>query len=299
MKKVFDNRQLAHIWAQRTQDYGKNANGSMYFSRDVIYSYGSHFVAAKIYNDLDVVLINLNKYSVTTAKHLSDIRRAVTQYQTWEVPDVLNPDSESNHLNFVNNVTDCMRSILQGNAFYSSMDIINEINIYRLYCEKFKLKMDSEVSRLLEPDNETIHDLQIIGVENSKRSIKRDQAKILKRDLKNKYVIDRTHSNLHLWLSNSESDFKPTDADIQLLADYSGHDYCRLNASGDEIITQRGAKVSIDSGVHALDLGASHGFDILIGKSIGNFKVESYNDSILKIGCHKINIEQVKAVLNV
>jgi hypothetical protein len=128
---------------------------------------------------------------------------------------------------------------------------------------------------------------------------KRDQVKILKRDLKNKNIISNTEKNLHYWLSNSESDLKPSESDVQLLADYSGHDYCRLTPQGDEIITQRGARVSIDSGVHALDLGVSHGFDILIGKSIGNFKVESYNDGILTIGCHKIKIEQVKAVLNV
>ena len=62
MKNVFNNRQLAHVWANQSQDTGRNANGSMFFESDTIYSYGRHYAMARIYkrNESQKTLVLIN-----------------------------------------------------------------------------------------------------------------------------------------------------------------------------------------------------------------------------------------------
>ena len=85
MKKVFDNSQLAHVWAQRTQDEGRTTNKNMFFSGDTIYSYGRHFPVATFIDEKSTgetyVIYNNDSYSVSTTKHQSYVRRAVSHYE--------------------------------------------------------------------------------------------------------------------------------------------------------------------------------------------------------------------------
>lgn len=78
MKTRFNNRELCHVWAQQTQSEGRGSN--MFFRDSRIYSYGEHYLAARIHDvrGEKVVLINNRNYSVTTQKHLSYIRNAIT-----------------------------------------------------------------------------------------------------------------------------------------------------------------------------------------------------------------------------
>lgn len=69
-RTVFDNRMLAHVWAQRTQDSGKSGNGNFYFSGPFLYSYGSHFLAGYALPD-GRALLNGSRYSVSTSRHQS------------------------------------------------------------------------------------------------------------------------------------------------------------------------------------------------------------------------------------
>lgn len=295
MKTVFNNQQLCHVWASRSQESGRNPSKTFYFKDDTIWSYGSHYVAAKIYDS--TVLINSRGYSNTTRKQLNNIRRAVTQYKTYTVPDVLTPDSLDNHNHFVNRIVGLIDSILKNTISKYDTDMIGDITDtileYRNYCQKFNLKPDSDLDRLL--GCEFYKDLLFINNIKLQKSFQKSQAAILKCDEKNKEIINRTHNNLHLWLSNTEHDLKPKNDDVQLLADYSGHDYCRV--LNNNVQTQRYAIVSIDEARQALDLIERVGADRLIGSRIGSFKVESHNDGILTIGCHKIKIQQVKEVL--
>lgn len=75
-KYVFKTEQVAHIWAQQTQDEGRNAQGNFYFTGDTIYSYGSHFPIARFINPQTVLFTSL-RYSNTTTKHLYATRDAL------------------------------------------------------------------------------------------------------------------------------------------------------------------------------------------------------------------------------
>ena len=84
MKTVFNNSELAHIYANQRQQHGRNSNGSFYFEGKTIYSYGGHFPIAKIVANEsgdDCMLFTYRTYSNTTAKQISIVRNATRQYK--------------------------------------------------------------------------------------------------------------------------------------------------------------------------------------------------------------------------
>jgi hypothetical protein len=76
IKRVFTTPQTAHVWAAQSQDDGRSSNGNLYFRGRTIYSYRDSWPLACFVRP-DVVLINSEKYSVTTSGHLSDVRGAL------------------------------------------------------------------------------------------------------------------------------------------------------------------------------------------------------------------------------
>jgi hypothetical protein len=81
VKQVFDYPQLAHVWAQQTQEHGRSPKGQMYFHVETIFSYGPHYPIARFTDaTLDgkrVVLFNSEKSSNTTEKHKGCVRDAL------------------------------------------------------------------------------------------------------------------------------------------------------------------------------------------------------------------------------
>lgn len=77
MKTVFDNRQVAHVWAQQRQEEGRGSN--FYFEGPTIYSYGRHFPIASFrkYKGRTCVLFTSDKRSISTSRHISYARQAI------------------------------------------------------------------------------------------------------------------------------------------------------------------------------------------------------------------------------
>ena len=95
VKSVFTNDMVAHVWAQRSQTFGRSNNGNLYFQGDSLYSYGSHFLVAKFLpiGDSVIVLHNSDSYGTTTSGHQSDARRAASHYASYVVPELTAIDS--------------------------------------------------------------------------------------------------------------------------------------------------------------------------------------------------------------
>lgn len=93
-KTVFTTAMVAHVWAQQSQEYGRN-HGNFYFNGPTIYSYGSHFPIARFVERKGkrAVLFTTRTYSNSTSKHLNHARRAL---HGLDVPvlSVYRPDVE-------------------------------------------------------------------------------------------------------------------------------------------------------------------------------------------------------------
>ncbi len=99
-KHVFPRLQVAHVWAQRSQDSGKNKQGNFYFTGATIYSYGGHFPIARFveHEGKTAVFFTLDSYSNTTAKHIHAASGAVSNYRPdrlFHVPHVQRTDHEA------------------------------------------------------------------------------------------------------------------------------------------------------------------------------------------------------------
>ena len=94
IKKVFRNMaEVAHIWAQQTQDEGRCSNG--FFEGDTIYSYGKHFPIARIFTDdagNKTVFFTTRTYSNTTAKHIGYTNNACSHMDTLYMNDIVTTD---------------------------------------------------------------------------------------------------------------------------------------------------------------------------------------------------------------
>lgn len=80
MKKVFTNSMVAHVWAQQSQEEGRNSGGSIFFCNNTIYSYGNHFPMASFETNAKeetCILVNSRSYSITTSQHQSLVRQAI------------------------------------------------------------------------------------------------------------------------------------------------------------------------------------------------------------------------------
>jgi hypothetical protein len=84
MKNIFTNSDLAHAYANQSQQSGRNSSGSFYFDGKAIYSYGRHFPIAKIVRNeqgIECMLFTYRSYSNSTSKQISIVRNATRQYK--------------------------------------------------------------------------------------------------------------------------------------------------------------------------------------------------------------------------
>lgn len=85
-RQVFTGQEVPHIFASRSQDSGRNSNGTLYFRGDTLFSYRDSFPIAHFFGD--AVLFNADSYSVTTSKHMGWARRALRQFESFEIPNL-------------------------------------------------------------------------------------------------------------------------------------------------------------------------------------------------------------------
>jgi hypothetical protein len=86
-RTVFDNHGVAHVWAQNNQDSGRSSNGQFFFDGPALFSYGRHFLAGFIMPD-GTALLNADSYSISTTRHQSYARSAVSHRARVMVPNL-------------------------------------------------------------------------------------------------------------------------------------------------------------------------------------------------------------------
>lgn len=130
MKTVFSNSELVHVGASQSQQEGRNSNGSLFFEGATIYSYGRHFSIARFVAP-GVVLFNGSSYSNTTAKHQSDVRRAVRHCRVLEL-DGMELDDKKVPALALDNMTTALKGITERTRSESKIEsALNQAESYR------------------------------------------------------------------------------------------------------------------------------------------------------------------------
>jgi hypothetical protein len=296
MKTVFrSTNEVCHVFASQTQSEGR-AN-SVFFSRDTIYSYGYHFPMAKILNR-NTVLITDRSYSVTTAKHLSELRSAVSHYENRIYCN--NPKEtifeNIKHIGF--DLRQCFltlnnprkKAVTKETAKLEIQRIIENTNkllqafntdinkLQKEFKKQFRTIDFKEDSKILEFFDlwEVAQNLDLdkLAKLNAKRTKK--LAAIEKR--KQKQLEKENAEKIANWL-NGENAYIRNVSKV----------YLRVN--GEEIETSQGAFVPLHEGKFLFQM-IQAGKDIK-GHTIGNYTVLGIN-GVLTIGCHKIERSEIE-----
>lgn len=160
MKHVFNTDEVAHVWAQKRQADGRNSQGNLYFRDSTLFSYrDSYPIARHVENKKGehAVLIRLDTYSVTTARHIRMARQTSTQHVQFTVANVLNDASaDLNIQDYAKRIeeAEAKTSRSRQNAAWrldSLQKLINEANCYAVFVGiRHKFETCSDMSALKE-----------------------------------------------------------------------------------------------------------------------------------------------------
>ena len=280
MKTVFSNSELFHVFAQRSQNNGRNSAGNLYFRNDYggydygrkLYSYGSHYLLAEFIENKAgelAIMINNAGYSNTTAKHISQVTSATRQYEQFFV---LGTDPGKVLMELESLIKSLCKARKPEKYINEAQSLLNSFNDF----QEWKGTKPEKNS----PEAETIKQIRKIEKLFNNEAGKIDvtayaQNKAAAEKRKDKKIFTEALSKFMTF----EGWRIPHNS-------FNNEDYLRINPDGHYVETSQSIKINpVDAAILYKLIKA--GKDIK-GRKIGNFTVISLN-GVLSVGCHKIN----------
>jgi hypothetical protein len=265
MKKVFTNSELAHVYAQQSQDEGRNPNGSFYFRGKTLYSYGSHFPICKfVTNDKgeNALLFTERTYSNTTAKQISLTRNATNQFNKvyCSNPDNTHADNFKAWTNEAERSADKLAKAKKPILYLNELGYIsNKVNIYASF---FGIEIPESLTKLLSIKDKS----QYIEYAEKQSILLAEKMRVQKLAEKKKF---------------KESFKKWQNFEIPYLYGRVDYDFLRLN--NERIDTTQGVQIPVEIAKNLYNKIVDN--TIKVGEKILNYEVASVGNEI-KIGCH-------------
>lgn len=265
MKKVFTNSELAHVYAQQSQDEGRNSNGSFYFRGKTLYSYGSHFPICKfVTNDKgeNALLFTERTYSNTTAKQISLTRNATNQFNKvyCNNPDNTHADNFKAWTVEANQSANKLAKAKKPFIYLNELGYIsNKSNVYASF---FSIEIPENLSNIL--------------------SIKDKSHYIEYAQKQNELYVEKMRAQKLAEKKKFKESFKKwQNFEIPYLYGRAEYDFLRLN--NDRIDTTQGVQIPVEIAKKLYNKIVDN--TIKVGEKILNFEVSSVGNEI-KIGCH-------------
>ena len=284
MKKVFQNTsEVVHLFAQQTQSEGRNQSGSIYFRDNKIYSYGSHYLLGEFINS-ETIIINDFGYSVTTSKHINELRNATRQYNVFfsSLIDVKNVQS------LIEASLKCLAKSRRGEIY---VDIINKLEKgltkWVKFCKDNKIKKEHFYRYNYIVNKSDYKYKKIVKIANSlltPEAIEKIKAKGKKDAIKQKAKDKRE-------LKTKLDKFNAYEIDRFKVGEF---DYLRLSQNGQFVETSQHIRIEKNEAKN-LYFAIKNKIDIR-GQKIGYYTINKIDNKALTVGCHKICIESVQKV---
>lgn len=203
---------LCHAWASENVYRGRSGS-SMFFEDGIIYSYGHHYKAAKIYtNDQGKKLVLLNKvdYSVSTKNHKSEIRDAVKHLDIISVVDVdiVGEDDHNENLEYFNELlTECLDSIFKMKGYIGLTSLNDVITKNNDYCQFFGLDALIKLDDLtLDLVNECIETREAKRTTRDAKRKVTESIKEAKLKAENQLILDKMQAEFPTYLAQWENE---------------------------------------------------------------------------------------------
>lgn len=275
MKTVFSsNYDTIHAFAQQNQYEGRNQSRSVFFYNNKIYSYGHHYLLGE-FIDKNTIVINDKGYSNSTAKHISILIGATSQYKQYFLTKIDIDYIHSHVFNYLKpKLAKARKPQIYLSEIFSLWNSLNEFAYDRK--QKTKLNRNTKFQQLLRfvDKLQNTEDLEFLKtwqrIENERKQ--KQQKKLLKDILKkfNDYEIDF---------------FRVGKVD-----------FLRLSRCGQYIETSQGVKIDITEAKRYYNILASGAN--MRGEKISHYITKSF-DKLLTIGCHNISKQEVQRIGNI
>jgi hypothetical protein len=241
MRIVCKTKEIAHLWANKTQATARNPQGNLYFTGDWLYSYRDTFpIGRHVKNKAGetAVMVGTDTYSSTTSGHSNMARQATRHMRVFHVPLVgtynFTPATWFKDYRARVKVAETVARRAKVNAtseVYCLESLVNEANDFAAFYG-LKSRIELEGIEQLKADARVKTEAgEKIREERRERNRERWAKQQAERE---KGLAER----LRLWLSG-DSDSAP----------YTSADYLRIK--GDEVQTSRGVSVPV---AHAIAL---------------------------------------------
>jgi hypothetical protein len=299
MKKVFNNSQLCHIWANESQSEGSNPGNSLYFEATEIYSYGSHYLAGKIFTvkGEKFAIVNNHNYSNATAKHLACIRSALHGKMPYFCLPNVSDSKDRENIDYLNQtVFNCLDSILSSRKQSGKYDIdrlestIKNANEFFTLVNEKLIVITSDFLELLKEVNSDKLALrkERDALNNSPEMIAKKEASIKAKNA----LLQAEKALLQAEKINKFRSFEARSVNIRPHL---------LRIKDDTVQTSSGADVPLNDAIKLLELVLSD--QCKRGDKIGHFSLDGVlydqenRERVIKIGCHDILVSEAVAVL--
>lgn len=136
-RHVYPTDRIPHLWANQTQADARNPQGNLYFTGDTIYSYRDSYPIGKLFTNAageKCVLIQENRYSPTTAGHISAVRWATRHLTCFTVP-YLSYDLERNISWYVAQSRERWEKAQRARS--NAGDLLDEAEALSAHCENY------------------------------------------------------------------------------------------------------------------------------------------------------------------
>lgn len=272
MKTVHPSSEVYHLWAHQAQDHARNGQGNVSFTGLDAYSYRAR-IASLVPGEGTgagrlAALVSSHKWSVTTSKHQSYVRRAIPHGMAVFIVPSLDPDHAVNlehyaaHAEYLAAKASRARSHrvwLESQA----TDLQAEAN---KYCRFFGLADAFDPGMVQEARRRNKAAREAWEAQQERERLARAE----------QIRIDDA-GKVEAWLRG--------DDDVSLSYSYPDT-LLRLTGDGAEVETSRGARVPVSHARHAYR-NLSRGL-LASGARIGHYQVDQVDETTVTIGCHEI-----------
>lgn len=271
MKTVFtDISQVAHLWANKSQNEAKNSGHNFYFEGDTIYSYGRHFPIAKHVvnsNGENAILFTERTYSNTTAKHLHIVRQAASHRNLIYC---FNPESTHEQ-----NFTSWLR---WAEAEASKLTKAKKPEIYLSNISDITTRVNKYAAFYSIPIPETLQAVLSIGNKNeyAEYSEKKAVYEQAEANRKEKELAKQHKKELAKWLKGES----------HRLYTRNGYDYLRVNE--DRVETTQAVQIPMQTARQIWERIVNN--TLSIGEKVMHYEVSEIGKNIV-IGCHNFKTD--------
>lgn len=279
--------EVAHFWANKTQDRGRS--GSVFFEGDSIYSYGLHFEIARHIPEKDVILFTNEDYyisnfkSSSTGKHKSIVSNSCNHIKTFIVPSFQDHNFNVNF--FLQEIEEKKEKLFRQRKCinYSIQYLHRLLSDFKDYLHIFRNEINDKHYKL----GHSFLNKGLFTVEDIRKLYKKLQKE---KERIREYAEKERIKQEKLKIENADKILKWREGGIKTESLFSFSPVLRVK--GKYIESSWGSKVFI-SIARAVYKCIKKG---LLPEKLEGYDIISIDKDILKIGCHSIEWTEINDI---